>query len=384
MRRILCVGALTMDTIFRLADAAGRAGQVHPRSRRSRWPKAWRRRRRRRIARLGGEAALWASAGDDCDRRPAGGSRFRARASIRRGCGAWPVRARAFRPSSWISQRRADDRAEIRCRPDGGAGGCARSCRVRCGDDRCALAGRGGAGAGGGARPPVFRASSMPMSAARGDRAAGRGSASHVVASEGGAALVTGADDTAAGGRAAVGPAIRASSASRPAPKGCWWGEGGTVRHTPAPEVEADRYAGGGRRVPRRVCGRAARGLGDAQRSSRFASAAAAIKCTRFGGRPRRADRAPKLRRFGGCAEPGPRSPPAASAWRSRLRITRQGCPRPRTPAGMSRVTTLPAPMVEPSPMLTPPTMMVPAPIQQCLPMVIGLLTHVGADRAGR
>ena len=107
--------------------------------------------------------------------------------------------------------------------------------------------------------------------------------ASHVVASEGGAALVTGADD----------PRIAAErlSASHPGficvtagEKGCWWGEGGTIRHTPAPVVEAvDTLAAGDV-----FHGAFAFGLVEGwalQSVVGFASAAAAIKCTRFGGR---------------------------------------------------------------------------------------------------
>ena len=51
---------------------------------------------------------------------------------------------------------------------------------------------------------------------------------------------------------------------------------------------------------------------------------------------------------------------------------TRQGFPTASTPAGMSRVTTLPAPMVVSSPMVTPGQMIAPPPIHTRLPMVIG------------
>src|SRR5687768_12216829 len=53
-------------------------------------------------------------------------------------------------------------------------------------------------------------------------------------------------------------------------------------------------------------------------------------------------------------------------------RRTRQGLPTAMTPAGMSRVTTLPAPMVVSSPMVTPGQRIAPPPIHTLLPMVTG------------
>ena len=54
------------------------------------------------------------------------------------------------------------------------------------------------------------------------------------------------------------------------------------------------------------------------------------------------------------------------------LLITRHGLPAAKCPAGISRVTTLPAPITQPSPSVTPPhTVTFPA-SQQLLPMLIG------------
>ena len=53
-------------------------------------------------------------------------------------------------------------------------------------------------------------------------------------------------------------------------------------------------------------------------------------------------------------------------------RTTRQGLPTATTPAGMSRVTTLPAPITVPSPMATPCVTTVWPPIQTSLPIVTG------------
>ena len=55
-------------------------------------------------------------------------------------------------------------------------------------------------------------------------------------------------------------------------------------------------------------------------------------------------------------------------------RRTRQGDPTAITPAGMSRVTTLPAPITVLSPIVTPGSMVVPAPIQQLRQMCTGML----------
>eukprot|EP01036_Dinobryon_divergens_P014404 gene14403-biopygen12783 len=66
--------------------------------------------------------------------------------------------------------------------------------------------------------------------------------------------------------------------------KGCYWSDRGTIRHTPAVEVSAiDTLAAGD-------VFHAAFAVGvvegwPTERTIRFASAAAAIKCTRFGGR---------------------------------------------------------------------------------------------------
>ena len=52
--------------------------------------------------------------------------------------------------------------------------------------------------------------------------------------------------------------------------------------------------------------------------------------------------------------------------------MTRQGTPAAITPAGTSRVTTLPAPITLPSPMVTPPQTVTLAPSQTLLPSVMG------------
>jgi serine/threonine protein kinase len=61
------------------------------------------------------------------------------------------------------------------------------------------------------------------------------------------------------------------------------------------------------------------------------------------------------------------------------LRMTRQGLPTATTRGGMSRVTTLPAPITDSAPIVTPGRTMTPPPSQTSSPIVIGL-----ADSSGR
>ena len=57
-------------------------------------------------------------------------------------------------------------------------------------------------------------------------------------------------------------------------------------------------------------------------------------------------------------------------------RMTRAGTPAAKLPAGMSLVTTEPAPMTQPSPMVTPGQTVTFAPNQQSLPMCTGFAQH--------
>ena len=57
------------------------------------------------------------------------------------------------------------------------------------------------------------------------------------------------------------------------------------------------------------------------------------------------------------------------------FRSTRQGFPTATTPAGMSFVTTEPAPMTASSPMVTPGRIVTFAPIQTRFPIAMGLLS---------
>ena len=107
--------------------------------------------------------------------------------------------------------------------------------------------------------------------------------ASHVVASEGGArALADGADPD--GAMAMIADWHGGFVAVTAGERGCWWTDGGTIRHTPAPTVAVvDTLAAGDV-----FHGAFALGLAEGWPMDRiigFSSVAAAIKCTRFGGR---------------------------------------------------------------------------------------------------
>lgn len=104
--------------------------------------------------------------------------------------------------------------------------------------------------------------------------------ASHVIASERVCQALFGVDDPAAA-LETVGDDLVAITCGE---RGCYWSEDGVVRHMPAHRVEAvDTLAAGDV-----FHGAVAFGLAEGwslERCLRFASAAAALKCTRFGGR---------------------------------------------------------------------------------------------------
>ena len=115
--------------------------------------------------------------------------------------------------------------------------------------------------------------------------------ASHVVASEGAGRLLTGGLDAKdactrlAGGNSGF-IAVTAGA------DGCWWRDGGAIRHTPAPKVEAVDTLAAGDVFHAAFALLLAEGKPMAEIIA-FASAAAALKCIRFGGRlgaPNRAE----------------------------------------------------------------------------------------------
>ena len=280
MGPILCVGALTMDTIFRLERLPEQPGKVIPLDA-VEVAEGMAAAQAATIVRLGGEAALWASAGDDGigDRLVAqiseagvDTSRVRRLAGARSGFSSILM----DQTGSTIIVPRYD--AAITSPPDAVpdlAGVAAVMADVRWPPAaRLALAAAKAAGI-----PAILDADMAAADVLR-DLVA---EATHIVASESAARLITGADaPEAAAWRLAdeYGVFVAVTAGAH----GCWWTESGGIRHTPAPEVEAiDTLAAGdvfhaGFAV----------GLTEGwpmQRIIAFASAAAAIKCTRFGGR---------------------------------------------------------------------------------------------------
>lgn len=288
MPKVLCVGALTMDTIFRLERLPEGPGKFIPLEA-VEVAEGMAAAQAATIARLGGQVALWASAGGDAigDRligqissEGVDTTRVRRVPGARSGFSTIFMDLRGERMI--VPKYDADLMAAPREAPDL-SGFAAVMTDVRWpGAAELALRAAREAGI-----PGILDADVGPRETI--ERLVGL--ASHVVASEGGAVLVTGAESPriAAERLSAGHPGFLCVTAGE---KGCWWGEGGTIRHTPAPVVEAvDTLAAGDV-----FHGAFAFGLVEGwamETIIRFASAAAAIKCTRFGGRlgaPRRSE----------------------------------------------------------------------------------------------
>lgn len=282
MSRILCVGAFAMDTIFRLETLPVTAGKFLPLEA-VEVAQGMAAAQAAAIAKLGGRVTLWASCGDD----PIGD---RMVAQIAEAGVDTSVIRRVRGARSGFASIFMDKRGEriivpqydpaVRSAPDALpdlTGVTVVSTDVRWPD-----------------------AAEMALKAARERGLIGLldldtgpreilerllPHASHVVASEGGAAVVTGEADPA---RATAALAARHNGfvAVTAGEHGCHWFDraANTVRHVPAPQVEAvDTLAAGDV-----FHGGFAFGLSEGwpiERIIPFASAAAALKCTKFGGR---------------------------------------------------------------------------------------------------
>jgi sulfofructose kinase len=275
--KILCVGALTWDTIFRLEALPERGGKYLPLET-VEVAEGMAAAQAASIVRLGGEAALWASVGGD-----ATGARLVQQIS-EAGVDVSRVRTVPGARSgfSTILMGRTGETiivpqydAALREPPDGPPdldGIAAVMCDVRWpGAAELALKAAAERGI-----PGILDADVAPREVLQ--RLAPL--ASHVVASETAATILYGVSDLVA----ALGPVGSAFVAITSGAKGCYWSEHGNIRHMPAVEVTAiDTLAAGD-------VFHAAFAVGlvegwPTERTIRFASAAAAIKCTRFGGR---------------------------------------------------------------------------------------------------
>lgn len=280
MGKVLCVGALTMDTIFLLDRLPDGPGKVIPLDA-VEVAEGMAAAQAATIARLGGAVALWASAGDD-----ATGDRLISQISaegvdcsrVRRIVGGRSGFSSIFmdRTGSTMIVPRYDP--SITSAPEAapdlkGFSAVMTDVRWR---DAAALALRAARENG----LPAILDADMASTDVLGTLLP---LATHIVASESAAKLVTGAEtpDAAAKDLAARYSAFVAVTAGG---GGCFWTDGSDIRHSPAPTITPiDTLAAGDV-----FHGAFAYGLvegWDMARIVGFASAAAAIKCTRFGGR---------------------------------------------------------------------------------------------------
>mgnify|MGYP000288822553 CR=1 FL=1 len=282
MNTILCVGAFAMDTIFRLEALPTSPGKYLP-IEALEVAEGMAAARAATIARLGGAARLWASCGDD-----AIGDRMLAQL-VAEGVDCRSLR-RVIGARSGFSSIFMDVRGEriivpqydpaLRAAPDALpdlSDVAVVSVDVRWPEAAAmALAAARERGLPGlldlDTGPRDVLTQLLPL-------------ASHVVASEGGAAVVTGetAPEVAVGALANMHPGFVAVTGGE---KGCWWLDRatGTIRHQPAFAVEAIDTLAAGDAFQAGVAVGLIEGRAMAD-TLRFASAVAAIKCTRFGGR---------------------------------------------------------------------------------------------------
>jgi sulfofructose kinase len=287
MRPVLCVGALTFDTIFLLDKLPDSTGKIIPLDA-VEVAEGMAAAQAATIVRLGGQSALWASAGDDVTgdrlvrdissagvdttlvrRMPGLRSGF---SSILMDRAGQTIIVPRYDPEVMAPPERAPDIS----------GFSAVMVDVRWpGAARLALIAAREAGIPGILDADMAAAEILedlfPL-------------ASHVVSSESAARVLAGGSGPADAARR-LGERHPGFVAVTAGADGCWWRDGGDFRHTPARKISAvDTLAAGdvfhaafalllveGRPMDEII---------------RFASAAAAIKCTRFGGRLGAPDRA--------------------------------------------------------------------------------------------
>ena len=269
---ILCIGALTRDTIFRVEALPVSAGKIIPIEARE-VSEGMAAAQAASIVRLGGQAALWASAGADAigdtlvrDIADAGVDT----SNIRR----LPAARSAFstilmdRTGNTIIVPQYDDSLT---EPPGAVPDFTQFAAIMCDVRWPAAAEIALSAAKTLGIPGILDLDVGPKDVPRKLIPL----ASHVVASEKGSMLATGMEPKAAAlelGVVTMGE------------RGCWWRDGGVVHHAAAPAVDAIDTLSAGDVFHAGF----AIGLVEGwpmERIIRFASVAAAIKCTRFGGR---------------------------------------------------------------------------------------------------
>jgi sulfofructose kinase len=274
---VLCVGALTWDTIFRLDELPSRGGKYLPLET-VEVAEGMAAAQAASIVKLGGAAALWASVGDDATGTrlvrqitDAGVDTSRVRTVPGARSGFSTILMGRTGETIIVPQYDAALR-EPPTAPPGLDGIAAVMCDVRW-PAAAELALKAAADRG---IPGILDADVAPEDVLR--RLAPL--ASHVVASQAAATLLFGTTDPERGLETAGDAFVAVTAGAR----GCYWSEHGRTRHMPARHVETvDTLAAGD-------VFHAAFALGlvegwPTERIIRFASIAAAIKCTRFGGR---------------------------------------------------------------------------------------------------
>jgi len=279
MPPILCVGALTMDTIFRLDRLPDGPGKVIPLDA-VEVAEGMAAAQAASIARLGGDAALWASAGDDGI-----GDRLIAQIS---GEGVDCSRVRRIKGgrsgfSSIFMDRTGSTMIVPRYDPDLMAtptaapdleGFAAVMTDVRWPGAaalalKAARAGNIPAILDADMASPDILHALVPL-------------ATHIVASESAAKLITGEPTPEEAAQRLLGTADFVAVTA--GAEGCWWSDNGTIRHSPAPRIVAIDTLAAGDVFHAAFALKLVEGAPMAETIA-FASAAAAIKCTRFGGR---------------------------------------------------------------------------------------------------
>jgi sulfofructose kinase len=274
---VLCVGALSLDTIFRFDTLPNGPGKYLP-SEALDVAQGMATAQAASIVRLGGKARLWASCGDD-----ANGDRIAAQLAdagidllaLRRVPGARSGFSSIFMDAA--GERMIVPFYDPAIRTPPAALPPMDDVAVVSVDarwpDAAAMALRAASERG---IPGVLDADVAPAETLT--RLAGL--ASHVVASETVCAALFGVDDPVRA-LASAGDRFAAITCGE---RGCYWSAGESVHHLPAFAVEAvDTLAAGDV-----FHGAFASGLAegwDIERNLRFAAAAAALNCTRFGGR---------------------------------------------------------------------------------------------------
>lgn len=280
MRPVLCVGALTFDTIFRLDKLPEASGKIIPIDA-VEVAEGMAAAQAATIVRLGGAAALWASAGDDVtgdrlvrDISAAGVDTRLVRRMVGVRSGFSSILMDRVGQTIIVPRYDPEVMAPPVRAPDVG-GYAAVMVDVRWpGAARLALVAAREAGIPGILDADMAAAEILedlfPL-------------ASHVVSSESAAQVLAGGagPEEAArrlGARHAGFVAVTAGA------NGCWWRDGAGFRHTPAPKIAAVDTLAAGDVFHAAFALLLVEGWPMAE-IIRFASAAAAIKCTRFGGR---------------------------------------------------------------------------------------------------